>query len=220
LGLRGYVLKKDSPSCGMERVRIYDQNAVPAKEGVGLFAGALMESLPLLPIEEEGRLEDARLRENFIARIFAYDRWLRFKGDAPDRGGLVRFHAAHKMQILAHSPARLRELGQLVARAIDLPWADCLAAYEEGFLLALAKLPSPGRHVNVLQHFAGFLKEAAAGDREDLHRVFQEYRRGILPLITPVTLLNHHLRRLGHAWVDEQTYLDPYPAELGLRSHV
>ena len=224
LGLRGYVLKKDSPSCGMERVKVYDQNAVPAKDGVGLYAAVLAAALPNLPLEEEGRLEDARLRENFIARLFAYDRWLRLRAASPAAGDLVRFHTAHKMQLLAHSPRGAQLLGKLVARAGAVPaedWAPFLDEYEAGFMAALKRVASPGRHTNTLQHLAGFLKDRLnAAQTRELAGVIEEYRLGVLPLIAALTLLAHHLRELEHPWVEAQTYLEPYPRELGLRSAI
>jgi uncharacterized protein YbgA (DUF1722 family)/uncharacterized protein YbbK (DUF523 family) len=219
--LRGYVLKKDSPTCGMERVRLYDENGVPSKDGVGLFARTLMERNPLLPIEEEGRLRDPRLRENFITRIFCYDRWLRLKEKDPKPRDIVAFHTAHKLLLLAHSPEHYRSLGKLVAEAGTLPMDGLLARYEEGLLLGLRRVASPGRHTNVLEHLSGFLKEELdAGAKSELHGVIRDYRSGYVPLITPLVLLNHHLNRLGHAWVEAQTYLEPYPRELALRSAI
>ncbi|MFH1279032.1 MAG: DUF523 and DUF1722 domain-containing protein [Candidatus Eisenbacteria bacterium] len=220
-GLHGYVLKKDSPSCGMERVRVYDENGVPAKEGAGFFARALMERLPLLPVEEEGRLRDPRLRENFITRVFAYARWLRFRAAGPRPKDLVAFHTAHKMLVLAHSPQDYAALGRLVAKAGTLDIDDLLGRYEMTFMAGLRRVASPGRHVNVLQHFAGFLKEELDGPAKgELHQVFADYKNGYVPLVTPLTLLHHHLKRLGHEWVDAQIYLEPYPRELALRSSI
>jgi len=219
--LRGYVLKKDSPSCGMERVRIYDANNVPSKDGVGMFAEALLERNPLLPVEEEGRLRDPRLRENFIARIYAYDRWLNLKASGPKARDVIAFHTAHKLLLLAHSPEHYRVLGKLVAEAGLLPIDELLARYETDLMAGLKRVASPGRHTNVLQHLAGFLKdELDAADKAELHDIIGEYRAGHVPLITALTLLNHHLRRLGHAWVEAQAYLAPYPRELALRSAV
>lgn len=224
LGLRGYVLKKDSPSCGMERVKVYDAGGVPAKNGVGIYAAVLAAALPNLPLEEEGRLEDPRLRENFVARLFAYDRWLSLRAAGCTPGDLVRFHTAHKMQLLAHSPRGAQQLGRLVARAGATPaaeWPALLDAYEAGFMAALKRVASPGRHVNTLQHLAGFLKERlSAAETRELAGLIEEYRVGTLPLIAALTLLAHHLRALEHPWVEAQSYLAPYPRELGLRSAI
>ncbi len=224
LGLRGYVLKKDSPSCGMERVKVYDANSVPAKNGVGIYAAALAAALPNLPLEEEGRLEDPRLRENFVTRLFAYDRWLALRAAGCAPADLVRFHTAHKMQLLAHSPRGAQQLGRLVARAgatAAANWPALLDEYEAGFMAALKRVASPGRHVNTLQHLAGFLKEQlTAVETRELAGIIEEYRTGTLPLIAALTLLAHHLKTLSHPWVEAQSYLAPYPRELGLRSAI
>lgn len=222
LNLRGYVLKKDSPSCGLERVRIYDENKVPAKDGVGLYAAVLAELLPELPLEEEGRLNDARLRENFITRLFAYDRWLRFRADGPGPGDLVRFHTEHKMQLLAHAPGIYRLMGPLVAEAGSRAEFEALLdEYGRLFLRTLQRVASPGRHVNTLQHLAGFLKDSIdPSAKEELHALIEDYRRGVVPLVAALSLLGHHLRERGHPWVEAQSYLDPYPRELGLRSAI
>jgi uncharacterized protein YbgA (DUF1722 family)/uncharacterized protein YbbK (DUF523 family) len=221
IGLRGFVLKKDSPSCGMERLRVYDRNDVPAKDGVGLFAAALLSRNPLLPVEEEGRLRDPRLRENFVTRIFCYDRWLRLRERAPQAREIVGFHAAHKLLLLAHDPEGYRTLGRLVAGAGLLPFDELVRRYETGLMTSLKRVASRGRHVNVLEHLAGFLKEELGpADKEELHRLVRDYRLGCVPLITPLVLLRHHLKRLGHGWVEAQAYLEPYPRELALRSAV
>jgi len=222
LRLRGYILKKDSPSCGMERVRLYDRNDVPARTGVGLYVEALAERFPRLPLEEEGRLHDARLREHFVTRVFAHDRWLRLREAGGARAAdVVTFHTAHKTLLMAYNQEAAGELGRLVAQAGSLPIDELLERYEEGFLAAMRRVVSPGRHVNVMQHLAGYLKrDLEAGDRADIQRVIEDYRRGLVPLITPLTLLQHHFRRLRHDWIDAQAYLDPYPRELGLRSAI
>ena len=221
LGLRGYILKKSSPSCGMERVKIYDKNQVPSRDGVGIYARVLKERYPLLPMEEEGRLRDPRLRENFITRIFAYDRWIRMRDNNPKPKDIVAFHTAHKMTLLAHSPKQYEALGRLVARAGKTPMEELLAEYEEGLMTGLQAVASPGRHSNVLEHFAGYLKdELSSEDKKELHGVIGEYRKGYVPLVTPLTLLHHHLKRLGHSWVEAQVYLEPYPRDLALRSNI
>jgi len=222
--LRGYVLKKDSPSCGMERVKAYDRNMVPAKDARGFFGGPLVEGLPRLPVEEEGRLNDPRLRENFITRIFAYDRFLKMREAGGGPGELVRFHSAHKMQLLAHHPENYRHLGKLVAQAGEArgeAFEALLDRYEAGFMEALVRLATPGKHVNTIQHLAGFIKDrASAGDKAELKSLTDQYLRGEVPLVVPLTLLDHHLRGVEEDWLRMQSYLDPYPRQLGLRSHV
>jgi len=222
--LDGFVLKSKSPSCGMERVKLFataETRAAPAREGVGLFARALMEGLPNLPVEEEGRLEDARLRENFVERLFAHARLRRLFSPRWTLGALVAFHTAHKMQLLAHSTEGYRSLGRLVAGARALPRADLRARYERDFMATLKKPSTPGRHANVLQHMLGHLSDRLdEGDRRELLSVVEDHRRGLVPLIVPVTLLRHHARRLDVASLLGQTYLEPHPKELMLRNHV
>ena len=224
LDLTGYVLKKDSPSCGLERVRVYRATAgaggMPARRGRGLFADALVAAFPLLPVEEEGRLNDPVLRESFIERIFAYRRW-RTLAARPTRGALVAFHTAHKFQLLAHSPALYASLGRLVARPERRRAATLAAEYGAGFMGALAVHATRAKHVNVLQHVAGFCREHLdAADRRELAGVIEDYRRGFVPLVVPVTLLRHHVERHRIAYVLGQTYLAPHPKELMLRNHV
>jgi uncharacterized protein YbgA (DUF1722 family)/uncharacterized protein YbbK (DUF523 family) len=217
--LHGFILKKDSPTCGMERVRLYDKNNVPSRDGVGLFAQALMDQIPNLPLEEEGRLNDKPLRENFITRVYAYHRWRTLLQGEVSPHALVEFHTGHKMLLLAHSPQLYTELGRLVAQAGTLPLDELLDSYESMFMRALAKPASPGRQVNALQHLMGYLKEdVSADDKAELNDVIQEYREGIVPLIVPLTLLRHHLRQIDDPWVAKQVYLQPYPRELALRS--
>ncbi|MHB1319652.1 MAG: YbgA family protein [Anaerolineae bacterium] len=220
--LNGFIFKKDSPSSGAFRVRVYDQNGVPKREGSGLFAGAFLKRFPNLPVEEEGRLHDLPLRENFIERIFAHARWLCLLKEEPTPGGLVQFHSAAKLALMAHSPAHYQALGRLVAKGGKLPWNELADAYYAGFMEGLSKLATRGRHVNVLQHLMGYLKDdLSSEDKQELLGVFTDYRKELVPLIVPVTLLKHHLAR--HAvpdWVHIQTYLNPYPKELMLRNHV
>jgi len=222
-GLDGFVLKKGSPTCGLERVRVYDDNDVPASVGVGMFAAALGRRLPLLPMEEEGRLNDPRLRENFFERVFARRRWRAFLSGGPTPGGLVQFHSDHKLTLLSHSRPHYEALGRVVAGAGAAPdFTTVLDEYERGLMEALAERATVGRHVDVLQHLMGFLKEAASEERRRaLHVAIADYQAGLAPLIVPVTLLRHELSMHDtHEWVRRQVYLDPYPKELLLRNHV
>jgi uncharacterized protein YbgA (DUF1722 family)/uncharacterized protein YbbK (DUF523 family) len=220
LDLSGYVLKKDSPSCGMERVRLHGEKGPPSRRGIGVFARALMDSLPLLPLEEEGRLHDPGLRENFIERVFAYDRWKRFVAKRPTRGGLVAFHTAHKLLLLAHDPAAYRRLGRLVADAKARPLRALLDEYGEAFMAALRRPATPARHANVLEHMLGYVSDAlTAGERQEIVARVDDYRRALVPLVVPLTLLRHHVRRLAVAYLADQVYLDPHPKELMLRNH-
>ena len=221
LGLHGYVLKRASPSCGLHRVRVWSERGDPAGAGRGLFADALVVRFPLLPVEEEGRLSDAAIRENFIERVFAMARWSAFVEGRPRARDLVAFHAAQKFAVLAHSPRHYTTLGRLVARAGNpLPRAT---TEEYGRLLmeALAVRATRRRHVNVLQHLAGFFKtQLAADERAELAEVIEDYRRELVPLVVPITLLRHHVRRLGVAYLADQVYLNPHPRELMLRTAV
>ncbi len=225
--LSGYILKKDSPSCGMERVRVYRQprregaNPVPEKTGRGLYAEALLNRFPFLPVEEEGRLYDPRLRENFIERVFAWRRLRTLFGGRWTLGGLVTFHTAHKLVVLAHSPTAYRALGQLVARGKSVGRAELGEQYEAGFMKALAVLATPKKHANVLQHMVGYFRGGLdSASREELLMAIDDHRRGLVPLIVPMTLIKHHVRRLNVEYLAGQVYLDPHPKELMLRNHV
>jgi uncharacterized protein YbgA (DUF1722 family)/uncharacterized protein YbbK (DUF523 family) len=219
--LAGYVLKKDSPSCGMERVKVYGESGMAEKNGRGLFAEALMARFPRLPVEEEGRLSDPRLRDNFVERVFAYVRLRAFFAPRWTVGGLVSFHTAHKMALLAHSPELYAELGRLVARAKSMDRSAVESGYRDGFMDALAKMATTRRHTNVLQHLAGHFKDLLdADEKQELLGTIEDYRRGLVPLVVPLTLVRHHVRRHKVEYLAGQIYLDPHPKELMLRNHV
>jgi uncharacterized protein YbgA (DUF1722 family)/uncharacterized protein YbbK (DUF523 family) len=220
LDLDGYILKRASPSCGLFRVRVYGGTGVPGAAGRGLFAGALVDRFPALPVEEEGRLNDPALRENFIERVFAMARWRAFATRRPRARDLVAFHAAQKFAVLAHSPAHYARLGRLVAAAGAVTSA-MLGEYAQLLMEALAVRATRTRHVNVLQHLAGFFKtRLQADERAELVEVIGEYRHGLVPLIVPITLIRHHVRRLAIGYLRDQVYLSPHPKELMLRNHV
>lgn len=220
LGLSGYVFKKDSPSCGMERVRVYRDAGMPSRRGRGLFAAAFMQAYPLIPVEEEGRLNDPVLRENFIERIFCYRRWRALLA-APTRGAVVAFHTAHKFLVIAHSPREYAALGRLVGGSKGVRAAVLARRYGEQLLAALAIPATVRKHVNVLQHLAGCCREhLAAAERQELATVIDDYRGGLVPLIVPLTLLRHHVERHDISYVRGQVYLAPHPKELMLRNHV
>jgi uncharacterized protein YbgA (DUF1722 family) len=220
-GLSGYILKRASPSCGMERVKLYAGDGPPSRAGVGLFARVLRRALPLLPVEEEGRLTDPQLRDNFITRVFAYRRLSALGESAPGPADVVDFHTAHKYLLLAHDPAAYRRLGRLVAQVTRPPREAWLDRYREGFMRALETRATPRKHVNVLQHIMGFFKtHLAAPEKRELLGLIDDYRRGLVPLVVPVTLINHYVARFDVAYVREQVYLHPHPKELMLRNHV
>lgn len=220
--LCGYVLKKDSPSCGMERVKVYSpRGGAASKTGRGLFAETLLTVFPQLPVEEEGRLCDPRLRENFVERVFAYRRLRSLFGSRWTRRHLIEFHTAHKFQLLAHSPTAYERLGRLVAGAKKLPPTRLRSHYEEDFMEALTVLATPSRHANVLLHIAGFFKDKLEpASRRELLALVEDYRRRLVPLVVPLTLVRHHVNRHDIAYLRGQIYLDPHPKELMLRNHV
>jgi uncharacterized protein YbgA (DUF1722 family)/uncharacterized protein YbbK (DUF523 family) len=217
--LAGFIFKSRSPSSGMERVKVYTATGM-VKKGVGMFARELMRRLPLLPVEDEGRLQDPGLRENFIERLFVYQRWRQLRRDHPGRGGLVEFHTDHKLLVLAHSTEHYRELGRLVARAAEHEPGELFAAYERLLMTALRLKTTPRKNANVLQHIMGyFKKQLTADEKRELQEVVDQYRRELLPLIVPVTLINHYVRKYGEQYLARQWYLHPHPIELKLRNH-
>ncbi len=221
LDLCGYILKKDSPSCGMTRVKVYGNKGMATRQGRGLYASVLMEAYPNLPCEDEGRLNDPKLRENFIERVFAYQRLSDLFRGRWTRGQVVAFHTAHKLQLMAHSTVAYRELGRLVAALKQTPRAVFREQYEGGFMRALAHVASRGRNANVLQHAAGHLKERLdSASRSELAELIHDYRNELVPLVVPVTLIGHHVRRHEIDYLSGQVFLEPHPRELMLRNHV
>ena len=220
--LCGFVLKKDSPSCGMERVKVYAPNGQGAvRKGSGAFARVLMQRMPLLPVEEEGRLTDPVLRENFINRVYVYQRWQQLLALGLGPGGLIEFHTTHKYMIMAHSQAAYQRLGKLLS---DLSGNDLQAiaeAYVQELITTLKRRVNRKRHVNVLQHIMGYLKRRIAGDdKAELAASIEAYRRGETPLVVPVTLLRHYFRNHQDKYMARQVYLAPYPESLGLRNSI
>jgi uncharacterized protein YbgA (DUF1722 family)/uncharacterized protein YbbK (DUF523 family) len=216
--LCGYIFKKDSPSCGMGRVRIYANRESPNRSGRGLFAEALMQYFPYLPTEEEGRLNDLRLRENFVTRVFAYQRWCQMADKRMTRAALMGFHAQHKFLLVAHSQVGAQRLGRLLAHPEQFANEQALAAtYLEGFTEVMRRTPTRRGHTNVLQHLAGYVsKPLDADERDELTEMIDQYRRGLLPLIVPVTLIRHYVRKFKVPYLLDQAYLTPHPHELML----
>jgi uncharacterized protein YbgA (DUF1722 family)/uncharacterized protein YbbK (DUF523 family) len=219
--LCGFIFKSKSPSSGMERVKVYSNSGQPVNNGVGIFARLFMERFPLLPVEEEGRLHDPVLRENFIARVFVLKNYRQTLKKGLSTGNLVDFHTRHKMLILSHSETVYREMGRLVAKAKALEPEALYNNYLDLLTKALSLKPTAKKHSNVLLHMAGHLKKHLnADEKQELIGLIDDYRKGILPLIVPITLINHFVRKFGIAYLAGQTYLNPHPAELGLRNHV
>jgi len=220
LDLDGYILKKGSPSCGMERIKTY-RNGMPFKKGgSGLFAAKLLELWPALPVEEEGRLNDPLLRENFIERAFCRNRWRGLVAGGLTRRSLVGFHTAHKLLLLAHNEAAYRRLGKLVGSAGTIEDAELFSRYEVEFQAALRTKATVRRHVNVLQHAQGHLKTLlSAREKREVLIAIQDFANGLLPLIVPVTLMRYNIRRHGVEYLLSQLYFEPHPKELMLRNH-
>lgn len=219
--LCGYIFKKDSPSCGMERVKVYSHRPMPEKRGRGIYASAFMAAQPALPTEEEGRLMDPRLRENFIERVFVYSRWQAQQSAGMTPAALVEFHTRHKFIIQAHNESAYRELGRLASTAGDGDFPHKTAAYLSQLMTALKHLATPRTHANVLMHIMGFLKKRLnSGDKQELLALIDDYRLGQVPLIVPLTLIKHYLRLYPDDYINQQFYLNPHPRELMLRNHV
>ena len=220
--LDGFIFKKNSPSCGVHRVKVYSEKGHPGKQGIGIFSAAMQETFPLLPVEEEGRLNDAPLRENFIVRIFCYRRWkTQVQQQRITRGMIVDFHSRHKYLLLTHSRSHYHNLGQLVAKAGRYTPRDLANHYGALFMDALKSKATVRKHVNVLQHLVGhFSKQLSAIERAELQETIQDYHNHFTPLAVPLTLIKHYVRILAVPYLLEQVYLNPHPKELVLRHHV
>ncbi len=218
--LCGYILKKDSPSCGMERVKVY-KNDIPARCGVGVFADYLQKQFPTLPIEEEGRLGDPNLRENFIQRVFVRHRWQQLGRQPLTANALMAFHSRHKLIAMSHEQNQARELGRIVAE-VRLDNIDSVAQQYIVQLMACLKIVATrGNHVNVLQHIQGYLKRVLdSDDKKELVEIIESYRQGNVPLIVPLTLLRHHFRKQPDPFIDGSYYMTPHPAELSLLNEI
>jgi uncharacterized protein YbgA (DUF1722 family)/uncharacterized protein YbbK (DUF523 family) len=221
LELSGYIFKKDSPSCGMERVRVYNRDGIPNRAGRGLFASTVMSELPLLPVEEEGRLNDPILRENFVERIFAYHRWQRLACRRRSISSLVDFHTRHKFLLLAHSEPHYRKLGRIVAEAKQSPIAAAYEQYSRLFMEGLGCHATAKKHCNVLEHMMGyFSKELSKEERQELMELIDDLRQRLIPLVVPLTLFHHYVKKYRVTYLENQIYLQPSPKELMLRNHV
>ncbi|MBN2359152.1 MAG: DUF1722 domain-containing protein [Deltaproteobacteria bacterium] len=216
----GFILKSRSPSCGLRGVRIF-RTGGRARSGRGLFAAAVARRFSLLPLEDEGRLEDPALRENFVERLFARRRLRDLVARGGGVGALVEFHARHELQLMAHHPVRCRELGRLVASGKRLGRSEMCARYQRLFMAALATVATPKKNSDVLLHIAGLLEKQLGGDEKiELLELIDRHRRGLVPLLAPLTLLKHYVRVHRPAYLEQQTFLDPHPGELMLRNRV
>jgi uncharacterized protein YbgA (DUF1722 family)/uncharacterized protein YbbK (DUF523 family) len=219
--LCGFIFKSKSPSSGMERVKVYDAHGVPVKKGVGLFARAFMKHFPLLPVEDEGRLHDPALRENFIERIFTFQRWRAVLQQRKSVGALVAFHTRHKLLLLSHSTKHYQAMGRLVAVVKKNTLSGSYDQYQTLLMEALRISATARKHANVLQHMMGYFKqELSADEKQELLETIDRYRGGLLPLIVPITLISHYVRTYNQPYLKDQYYLSPHPVELQLRNHV
>ena len=220
-GLCGFIFKSDSPSSGMERVRVYNKKGMPVKKGVGIFARIFINHFPLLPVEDEGRLHDPKLRDNFIERIFALKRWREVLERKESRGKIVDFHTKHKLLILSHSLKHYQAMGKLVAQAKDLPLKEFYRQYQTLLMESLELKTTPKKNANVLQHMVGYFKDQLSSDeKQELLEVIDHYRQEYVPLIVPITLIQHYVRKYDQPYLKQQVYLNPHPLELQLRNHV
>ena len=218
--LCGFIFKKSSPSSGLFRVRVYTEDGMPGRVGSGIFAAAFTKRFPLVPVEEEGRLNDPKLRENFIEQIFTMKRWREVLKNNPKMGSIVEFHTKNKLLLLSHSQKHYREMGKLVASGKSLPQKKLLNEYERLLMEALRLKTSVKKNINVLDHMMGYFKKDLSPDeKKELLEIFKEYRDGNVPLIVPVTLINHYVRKYEKSYLKQQTYLNPHPISLKLRNH-
>ncbi|KQC10955.1 MAG: hypothetical protein APR62_10950 [Smithella sp. SDB] len=219
--LCGFIFKSDSPSSGMERVKVYNEKSMPVKNGVGMFAAIFMKHFPLLPVEDEGRLHDPSLRENFIERIFALKKWRETLSTKNFKKSLIDFHTKHKLLILAHSPKHYQLMGKMVAAQKNLDKKEMQKKYQYLLLEALKVKATQAKHANVLQHMMGYFKEQLSSDeKKELLELIHSYHDGYIPLVVPVTLISHYVRKYDEPYLKEQAYLNPHPSELQLRNHV
>jgi uncharacterized protein YbgA (DUF1722 family)/uncharacterized protein YbbK (DUF523 family) len=219
--LCGFIFKSDSPSSGMIRVKVYNDKGMPHKVGIGIFARAFMEHFPMIPVEDDGRLNDPLIRENFMEQIFTMKRWRDRLAVKRSMGNLVDFHTRNKLLILSHSQKHYRLMGQLVAEGKKMPIKELYDQYQQILTEALKLKTTIKKHSNVMQHLMGYFKKQLTPDeKQELLEAFEQYRNELVPLIVPITLINHYVRKYDQPYLKQQTYLNPHPVELKLRTHV
>ncbi|MDA3895078.1 MAG: DUF523 and DUF1722 domain-containing protein [Desulfobacteraceae bacterium] len=217
--LCGFIFKSKSPSSGLYRVKIYTEQGMPANQGVGIWARIFTENSPLLPVEEEGRLHDPGLRENFIQRIFVFKRWQEVLKKGKTRGNLVDFHTRHKLLLLSHNQKNYREMGKLVASSKDVTQTELFERYVEILNQTMMLKTTRPKNVNVLIHIMGYFKKMLPSDeKQELLEIINQYKKNYLPLVVPITLLNHYVRKYDVPYLASQVYMNPHPIELGLRN--
>jgi len=219
--LCGFIFKSDSPSSGMIRVKVYNDKGMPHKVGIGIFARAFMQHFPLIPVEDDGRLNDPLIRENFMLQIFTMKRWRDNLAVRRSVGSLVDFHTRNKLLILSHSQKHYRLMGKLVADGKKMPIRALYDQYQQILMEALKLKTTIKKHCNVMQHLMGYFKKQLTPDeKQELLEVFEQYRNELVPLLVPITLINHYVRKYDQPYLKQQTYLNPHPMELKLRTHV
>lgn len=215
--LCGFIFKAKSPSSGMERVRLYNDSGMPNRAGVGMFARIFMERLPLIPVEEDGRMHDPKLKETFIECIFTFKRWREALAAGTDNA-LADFHTRHKLLLLSHCPETYAELGPMVAEMKSLGREAFIEGYQAGLMKALRVKTNVAKHLNVLQHMLGYFKKnLSADEKQEALELFDQYRDNLVPLLVPLTLINHFVRKYDEPYLKDQYYLNPHPLELKLR---
>jgi uncharacterized protein YbgA (DUF1722 family)/uncharacterized protein YbbK (DUF523 family) len=219
--LCGFIFKSRSPSSGIRNVKVYTSAGMPGRTGKGIFGGAFMEQFPLIPAEDDGRLHDPALRENFIERVFVLKRWRGFLEHGAKPGDLVAFHTSHKLLLMAHSQKHYRLLGRIIANTKKLRHQEALSQYITLFMDALKLIATVKKNTNVLMHIMGYFKKNLSSDeKKEMLEVIENYHRGFVPLIVPIVLINHYVRKYDEPYLKKQNYLNPSPLELMLRNHV
>ena len=220
--LCGFIFKAKSPSSGMRDIKVYKEDGNPTSyKTAGLFARAFMHRFPLIPVEDEGRLNDAGLRENFIERVFVVHRWIQYLKQDRSAKGLVNFHTRHKLMLMAHSESHMRQLGKMLADIKHSDFEELLHQYFETLMQGLKRKATVNKNVNVLDHILGYFKKQLSKDeKEEMRDIISQYHHNLVPLIVPVTLLKHYIRKYEQSYLLDQYYLTPHPAELALRNHV
>lgn len=219
--LAGFVFKSKSPSCGLRGVKVYNAAGMPNRTGIGIFAEKFTERFSFMPVEDDGRLHDPALRENFIERLFVFHRWQALAKKGRPLSGLVDFHSNHKLLILSHSPQHYTRLGRLVAQGHEMVPDELYSQYVSLLMNGLTRLATSKKNSNVLQHIAGYFKRRLSSDeKQELIEIIDQYRSGVIPLIVPVVLVKHYVRKYEETYLARQYYLNPHPLELMLRNHV
>jgi len=215
--LSGFILSSKSPSCGMERVRVYTKGQFSKKIGVGLFAQQLMKYQPLMPLEEQGRLNDIQIRENFLTRVYVYNAWLNLNNLGLTPSTLLEFHSIHKYLVMAHKPVAYKSLGKLLANLSE-NFEEKSQQYIVELMGALKDIITRKNHVNVLQHLQGYFKQYLNKEqKQELTKTVELYRQALIPLMVPISLIKHYLLEFPDEYLLKQRYLNPTPIDLALR---